>query len=688
MSEELSTKLRVGLIGQDELLAFYNKSIAGVQKFRTATRAELSALGSDITGFAAKATRALGTIGGIGAGINIATQAKGVLELRDAVAGLASTAGLGEDSLVGLRKQILSTSLATNQLGMDVTEALNAFVAKTGDIETGRKNLELYGKTATAARAQMADIANIGAELPKLKITDQATALAILAKQSDVGAVELKDLVKEGPRLLSSFQGAGLTGMQGLREGGAFAQMAMKGTGNVDMATTAVEAAFRDIAIHHDRVENAGIDVYDPKTGLAKNRMDVIKQLIEKSGGKEGLLTLSRGGGVFDSEGMRAIRPLIQDYLANGGKFSTYDAFRDVSGDQSIIDRKYALNSQTGLAKIKRSQIRMAAATDANFGDIIEGGAGLASGGLASAYELAAAHPLLLGGGLLAGRSALRMLGGAGRAAAGGGGISGALSAISGGGMPVTVTNWPEGFGGGVGALGDVASKATQKIGVLALAAQNAQGVLAALGAGVALGTYIDSKLHISDKASGTTHEQFQERDRFENESAGGRAERELGIAQDLARKVRAGKLDPRMAAKQLLGFEVNAEHIGKEGDKGNISPFGQKLLSDLFGGDAGSILDRTTEGARNEQNTLALKKYSFPGMSLIDSLVGSGREFGPTAIPASEKGGALGDLFDVVAKNFQPSFTINIAGEEVTVDAGSGTRAPKVMVKRTSGSN
>ena len=202
---ELRAKIRLSVEGKEEVKSLFDSGREASHRFRAQLSEDAKAVGRDMVTLGGQIARGLGALGGIGAGISIAENARSVMELRDAVAGLAANAGLAEGQLAPLREEINSAALASQQFGKDLAEALNTFVAKTGDIDQGRRNLELWGKVAKATRADVSEIAAIGAELSKLNIRDQSAAYAIQAKQADVGSVELRDLVSQGPRLFAAY---------------------------------------------------------------------------------------------------------------------------------------------------------------------------------------------------------------------------------------------------------------------------------------------------------------------------------------------------------------------------------------------------------------------------------------------------------------------------------------------------
>jgi hypothetical protein len=605
----LEAKFRISVDGKDELPNVLGRGESSLKRFSSTAAAELGRAGRDIASFAGSAVRALGAIGGIGAGVGIAEQARGVIELRDAIVGVAATAGLAEDQIGGLKTQLLETARATHQFGSDLTEALNAFVAKTGDIETGRKNLELYGRTATAARASVADIANIGADLNKLKITDQATALAVLAKQADIGTVELKDMVSQGPRVLAALAGAGLTGEQGLRRGGALFQVARSATGTSDMATTVVERMLSDVVQKQRLVEGGlGVQVFDPKTHAARDRVQVILDVVAKSGGREDILRK-----VFGEESIRGALALANEYRATGG-FGTFNKFAGVQADSSLIDQKFALNTSTAAAKIKQGQIGMQIAADTNLGDTIESVAGNAGVGT-NIFDFITAHPLIAGGGAVAGLAAKQLAtrglsalaGRAGRSlfggSAGGAGALGeaASAALGGSGDAprVFVVNWPAG-----GLLGEpsTASKVTDgiaskvgdavKVGSAGFLRQGALtaftsggasllgatlGVAAAGVIGFKVGEAIDKALDLSGRLAGT---HGADDDKSGKAKSATQRLQEGKTATDLQRTDQMADIDHRYAndnqaavARRLAQRLLVARRLASQGVQTNFTP-------------------------------------------------------------------------------------------------------------------
>ena len=437
---ELEARFRVSLQGKDELSNFFQKSERDARSFGSNIGGALKSAAKDIASFGLATGKSLA---GMATGnLGIAAQAKSVLQLRDSISALAVMAGKGADAVEPLRQQIHAIAIASNQMQSDVTEALSAFVERTGDIETARRNMELYGKTATATGASLQDVAYVGAELSsKLGIKDQSNAFGILATQSKVGSIELRDLATKGPRIFAAAANYGLTGEKGLREAGALAQIvatSFGGKGSAASVATSIENIFASIAKKTGVIEASGIKV------KGRDPIDVLFDIIRKTGGDVNTLQASK---IFTQQGMRGVTAFARMYKSTGG-FGDYEKLRDLQSS-GVIDRDFATRASTGAAALNASQISIAKSIDDNVGPAFERLAKHADS-LGKAVGWAAEHITatigILAGGMVAKGLISRAISGVG-----GGIASRVLGGAVGGGTPVFVTNWPgHGFGGGL----------------------------------------------------------------------------------------------------------------------------------------------------------------------------------------------------------------------------------------------
>lgn len=457
MSEEFLLKFKVEVDDKEKLSEVFDGATEAAGRYSSNLKKILQGTGSAISSFAGKASGELNAFAGKEVGASLGEQARGVLKLRDAISALAVSSGKGNEIVGGLKDQIQATSKASNQLQGDVTEALSAFVERTGDLETARRNIELYGKAATATGAAVKDLALVGVELSdKLGIKDQAQAFAILATQSKAGAIELRDLATKGPRIFAAAASAGAKGESGLREAGALAQVYAKafgGSGTAASVSTAIENTFGDILKKSAKVEALGVKVGD------RDRFEVLKDIIRETKGDEQQLL-----SIFGKQSIRGVNVLAREYLNTGG-FGTFDSFRDVKPDAGVLDKDFKARNATGEAALRSAEVALQAWSDHWLGGIA---------------EFAARHANELQVGLTG-------LGLAGKGLSLGGRIAGAVGGRVGGAIGnataerVFVTNWPGGLGGSPGGSG-LPSAAPAALTTLGLAGSVAIPAAALLG--------------------------------------------------------------------------------------------------------------------------------------------------------------------------------------------------------------
>lgn len=484
MSEEFILKFKAELDGREQISAVFEGAGQDADKFSARMKSAMSGAGSAISAFAGKATSELQSFAGKELGGSLGSQARGVLQLRDAISQLAVSAGGGAGMYDQLNEKIQKTSKATNQLQGDVTNALQAFVERSGDIGTATRNIELYGRVATATSASLEDVARAGEALSsKFNIKDQGGAFAILAAQAKAGAIELRDIATQGNTVFTAARAANIGGVgheeQGVRQiGGLLQDIAggARGAGKTTAADTAVQvnAIFSQIRQKADKIEALGVQVGN------RNYIDVIRDLITKTGGDAKQLS-----GIFKNErAFRGISTLAMQYQDDGG-FKKLDDLTNIDAGPGLIDRDFATRRGTGMNKLKQGEIDRTAFVNKWLGGIAEFGA-------AHANELQAGF---MGAGLLGkGLSAAGRLGGMLP-----GGIGDKIASATA--SRVYVTNWPGGFGG-AGAPGlPGGGKAGALLSGMAEVAGTATAVTAiGVAIGAAVGNYLDKHSDLARK--------------------------------------------------------------------------------------------------------------------------------------------------------------------------------------------
>ncbi|HMJ53579.1 MAG TPA: phage tail tape measure protein [Polyangiaceae bacterium] len=263
-----------------------------------------------------------------------------------------------------LRKQFETTGIETGINAEDIAGGVQAFVTKTGDLDTAIKNMRTFATVAQATGASVEDVASASADLSeKLGISsveDMQKALATLTMQGKKGAFELKDMAGQFPRIAAAAAAFGIKGTGGLAQLGGFLQVARSATGSGEQAGFATEATFRQLTAKSAKIqsgeafEGRGVQVFqggDAKKGL-RDFNEILGDVMQASRGD--MVQLQE---TFGEEGIRAIRPLIASFReasqgagggakgAKAGRAAVMSKLTDaanVSGDWSEIQKDSA----------------------------------------------------------------------------------------------------------------------------------------------------------------------------------------------------------------------------------------------------------------------------------------------------------------------------------------------------------
>ena len=257
------------------------------------------------------ATLAAGTVG---------AAAREQVELMDFARQLSVSArdpGAQAADPVALVREFQETALATPGVGaMDVAEGTQAFVTKTGDLETARRMRHTFATTASATGSQYADIASAASDIMQkfdIKgVQEMQAAFATLNFQGKKGAFELKDASRYFSEMASAAQRFGVgTGAKALATLGGLAQIARTASGSGAEAATSVQNMFGQLTAKAAKIRSKHkVRVFDDD-GKARDIKDVLVDVIGKVGGadlekkKAGLQT------IFGEQGIRAVSPLI-----------------------------------------------------------------------------------------------------------------------------------------------------------------------------------------------------------------------------------------------------------------------------------------------------------------------------------------------------------------------------------------
>jgi len=298
------------------------------------------------------------SFGGVGllAGVYVLYRVgKAVLDLDTRLARLVTQANKPLKAMDSLRDSLFAIGKATHQQPGDLLSSVEAIVERTGNFDFAVESLRQMGIVATASGAELENVGATASNLMEkmgIKPTGIITVFDILAAQGKKGAFTLQNMAGMFERLLSSASRVGIKGVDGIRKFGAFLQIARRGVGNTEQATTAVERVISNLIAKSGELEAAspGLLFRIDESGKEQFRDfdKILKDIIEKTstlGKKQQGITLQK---IFGERGIRAITPLVQSF-EKFGDFREFDKFIEYGGDGiKIMEDFNKISSTTG----------------------------------------------------------------------------------------------------------------------------------------------------------------------------------------------------------------------------------------------------------------------------------------------------------------------------------------------------
>jgi len=200
-----------------------------------------------------------------------------------------------QDLIKGARKAASMYGLKGGS--QEVIEGQSKFVSVTGDLQTARDLTQDMAKLSSATGANFTDVMEASAAISnKLgEVPDKGKKIYELMRgfawQGKLGAVEISDMAKTMPRLLSGvtrFEGDIGTNMMKM---GAFAQMARGGPASSAAEAATGVARMADLFVTKTRVkalkQTTGMTNADifTKEGLVRDPLEIIKKGLERTKG-------------------------------------------------------------------------------------------------------------------------------------------------------------------------------------------------------------------------------------------------------------------------------------------------------------------------------------------------------------------------------------------------------------------
>jgi hypothetical protein len=268
---------------------------------------------------------AVGQLGSAALGLGGGFAVAGAIQTQMAEGAMASKLAnqAGDPSLKG---QLLKESRGVKGFtGEEVLGAMSGFVGKTGDLNAARGLMQDLSKLALATGTDFGEMGEAAGQAfnvirdtitdPKEQLKAVNDVMRSLAKQGNLGAVEIKDMVTELAGLGAAtrkFEG-GPVGL--IKTAGAMAQAAVArgGAASADEATSAVTRFSDDIIKNTGGAfDKAGINRFtDSSKTKLRGPQDLMLDILEKTGGD--LTKVNDMFGIYAQRAVGGFAPLYTE---------------------------------------------------------------------------------------------------------------------------------------------------------------------------------------------------------------------------------------------------------------------------------------------------------------------------------------------------------------------------------------
>lgn len=165
---------------------------------------------------------------------------KNASEFNYGLQAIGNTANMKPDAIKKMGREILDMSEKVGQYSDNLQKGVGYLIASGDEADKAMAKIEAIGRVATAADAEIEDVAKASYTLQdalKIDPTKMGRSLEMLVQAGKEGKFEFKNMAAELPVLGASFQALKFTGEDAVTSMGAYLQIAMKG------ASTQSEAA-------------------------------------------------------------------------------------------------------------------------------------------------------------------------------------------------------------------------------------------------------------------------------------------------------------------------------------------------------------------------------------------------------------------------------------------------------------
>jgi len=279
---------------------------------------------------------------GAGVQLDLGSHVKSGVELEKSAVDLSNAGYMpGKSGAAGVRQdpraieaEIRKVAMSTATDSNEAMAGLQAFVAKTGDLQTGRAMLADMAKLAKASGSDLSNMSDAAGDVANAlgDVPDKAGAvrevMQAIAAQGKEGAVEIKDLASQMAKLgAASGQFSG-SRTEVIAQMGALTQMT-RAKGGAASATQAATALGTFTAGFSKHARNAAFEKYgvslDSADGKLRNPMEVVIDALRATKGDR----MKMGEMFADVNARRVTRGWETVYNEAGGGEAGIKAVRD-----------------------------------------------------------------------------------------------------------------------------------------------------------------------------------------------------------------------------------------------------------------------------------------------------------------------------------------------------------------------
>jgi len=251
-------------------------------------------------------------LAGIGAAL------KGAGEFQTTLTDIGITAGLSSERMAQIGSALGELSSKTGQTRAELAEGFNVMITAGMDAGEVERVIETVGLTATAAGAEIGDVARTAfATMNNLKLApeEMLKAMDMLVAAGKAGSFELKDMSQYFPAMTAAASKLGMTGTKAVATIGASLQVAMYGAADPSQAATNMENYLNNLTAPETvkKFQKAGINLEREFKTWQQQGLDPIEEslkLIQKVTGGDAF----RIGELF---GNKRVLSFITPMLAN-----------------------------------------------------------------------------------------------------------------------------------------------------------------------------------------------------------------------------------------------------------------------------------------------------------------------------------------------------------------------------------